>query len=524
MSNQVNAALMAVAQPNLYRHNAFRIAQLPVTVDVRDVLRRQQIVALSTQTGLAVPAGPGQALPLAETSDLTAFGNAMQTLHAPEQRLIEELFWFWPMEPGSEQPDEALDALRQGEVPRATSIWHRQQMVDGQGNIPLHNLAVLAHVTALDMEYASWDQSSLNGETAQCDVYWQEALHRWQILITEDGFWKHLEYRIVELDDPRLTPALAADMRTMLPLALLSINAQLALQAARQGKSKAVARQIGIMRNSGFDTTVVEEALRRAVAPIRQQIKALAAVAEEDTRADPRQGDAIAKRLAHQTQPLLHILDLLPTGDSTRDSMHDEVALAALGCLIPFGNRTEQWKTTHECVQELLKIAIGASARTRIKENIETVKNNLLHGTCWYCQERSSDTEAEIEKKLYGNVTRTPTFFGTQTHIQWETRTVSIPRCKSCQAVHKQREHWIIGGVLVSFLVGLALAIFFDTSLAACSFVVIGATIIGGLVGKIVSSLKMRNTPDLSFADEFPQMRALLQKGWVIGEKPPDVG
>src|SRR3712207_3919390 len=88
--------LLEAARPELYRTNAFRVSELPVDADGRQLAKRQQVIELASNTGMPVPPGPGRALPLAATPDPDALRDAMQRLRDPERRLVDEFFWFWP--------------------------------------------------------------------------------------------------------------------------------------------------------------------------------------------------------------------------------------------------------------------------------------------------------------------------------------------------------------------------------------------------------------------------------------------
>jgi hypothetical protein len=55
--------------------------------------------------------------------------TALQCLKVPEQRLLQEFFWFWPTaHQGGHDP--ALAAMNAGEITRAEKIWG--ELADGQ--------------------------------------------------------------------------------------------------------------------------------------------------------------------------------------------------------------------------------------------------------------------------------------------------------------------------------------------------------------------------------------------------------
>jgi HEAT repeat protein len=185
-----------------------------------------------------------------------------------------------------------------------------------------------------------------------------------------------------------------------LPLALLSINAQLAVRAAEQETLPEADRHLQLMRVAGFDQSALDEATRQAVEPTRARIKTLCKAAESEADADPIHADTVTQRLVEQTSPLLAVLDcLLPAGNSVRDGVHDEVALGALLCQIPFGNKTENWQVSLALLQLILPIAAGEAARSRIEKNLETVRSNAESGNDW-CGEGYYDLPEAVRAAL----------------------------------------------------------------------------------------------------------------------------
>jgi len=496
-----------------------------VDATARDLAKRQQIVEMTSKTGISVPPGPGRALPLEDSADSSAVREAMQRLRDPERRLVEEFFWFWPHQLGQSQNDEALAALAQGDVVAASEIWLRYEQYHSEANVSMHNLAVLSHTAALDFEHVALSELLSDRQKKQRDLYWQQAFNRWKVLLEYEGFWSRLTARIRDLDDPRLTTGTARRIRASLPLTLLLINARLAVHAAEQGGTAEVKRHLAIMQVvSGFEQRVIDEALRRAVAPIRERIKTLCKTTETEANADPAHADEVTRRLVAQTKPLLDVLDyLLPSGNPTRDSMHDEVAIRALQCQIAFGNKTNNWKISLELLELALRITVTESVRSRIKENRDIVKNNLEYGMCFFCKEFPGDDDAAVEVKMYGDVTRQPTFTGTR--IQWRTATLKVPRCARCKSAHGRVDSFSGTGAAIGFLVGLAgcAGVSLSADDAICGGLIVLAVVsaigygIGYLIGQ--RTLPSGVKPE-SAKNEFSSVRDLIRQGWEFGEKP----
>jgi hypothetical protein len=553
--------LCETVRPELYRLNAFRVAGLPVDATMRDISRHTEKLKMMGKLGTGAHRADGF-LSLDPAPDADAMREAMQRLRDPERRLVDEFFWFWPHDLGKSRNDGALAALARGDVQEAAEIWMEQEKAGSESGVSTHNLAVLAHAAALDLEHAARSGRLAAEKAGQRGLYWQQASHRWKRLLDQEGFWSRLASRIRELDDPRLTTGTARRIRASLPLALLSINAELAVRAAERGDNDEMRRQLELMERwehqapneqqvcpscgrSGnalrcdscgvrlVTRTFRNEALARAVAPIRERIKSLCATAEPEADARPEHADQVTRRLMDQTRPLLDVLDcVLPSDSSTRTAAHDEVALRALACEIPFANKSENWKVALELLELAIPLASSESARARLQENLKTVQGNLEYqeefGTCWFCKERPAERGAETEVKMHGNVTRTPTWQGT--HIQWRTSTISVPRCHSCKEAHEGMGTWVLAGGVTGLLIGMGacwvaanLASKADTDAAGIVSFLIGAglfTLIGYLCGLARFPKGIKHE---SAKNEFPAVKRKKAEGWEFGEKPSGV-
>ncbi|MDP2207469.1 MAG: hypothetical protein Q8K98_01675, partial [Bacteroidota bacterium] len=331
-------ALIESARPELYRMNAFRVTGLAVDATVRDISRQAERLRMMER--LSSVQGIMRALPLDPPPSQEAIREAMQRLRDPERRLVDEFFWFWPHQLGESKNDNALIALSNQDVKIAKDLWIKQENFQSEANVSMHNLAVLCHCIALDMEYLYHSKPASEEEKQILGQQWRETLKRWKVLLEHEGFWSRLAARIRELDDPRLTTGAARRMRTSLPLTILMINAQLALRAAERSDVNTTKRHLQLMNfweNNGVTNFVknkyvckncsgpvekqrnaqwwcssclknvqvveseaqsppflVKEALRRTLKPVFERIKTFCKMANEKYNADESKGGDIA--------------------------------------------------------------------------------------------------------------------------------------------------------------------------------------------------------------------------------------
>ncbi len=394
--NSLAELLTEAAQPNIYRINAFRILELTVDCGEMDISRRMRMIEISGKTGAPVPPGPGLALALETPPDNYAYLDAAQRLRAPEQRFIDEFFWFWPHDLGNGKSDEALAVLKQNDIEQAVEIWTNYANNYSVDNVSVHNMAVLSHASALDLETLSATQVLTESQLKKLDIYWRQTFKRWNNLLTQAGFWKRLGARVREFGDPRLDSATVQALHDSLPLGLLLVNARLAVQAAERGDEAGTARHLQTMQLADFGQEKTLDALVLALEPVRARIKTFCKTAETQTESDPVHSDEVASSLLEQCSQPLQVLDrLLPESAPARQATHDEVALRGLACVVAYGNRTEDWRGCVKIMDKIIPVASSPSTRSRLEENLKTQRSNAESGNDW-CGEGYYDLPEHI--------------------------------------------------------------------------------------------------------------------------------
>lgn len=374
----------------MFHVNAFRVLELPVSATERDVSRRVQQWEIrarlegGTSTGGVNGVG---ALPRQEPPDIHDVREAALRLRDPEKRFIDEFFWFWTANDGA---DEAalLDALRLSDIDAASRILSEQSKRRGEerDGITSHNLAVLFHCAALDVERSLLQQPPTEKQLQRLDYYWREAFAHWNKLLASENFWDRQMARIRELNDPRLTEEYVRSLRSSLPSLLLSVNAELALRAASKGLASECRRQREVvLQTSGFPAPIRTEALQRAVKPYWQQIIELSEKAKREALASPLAGLERARQLLAQVRQPLSVLDmLLPTDNNMRTEAHDEAADNVSQCALLYYQQTPNATATLNLLREALKLSVGPRLRARLYDVVAVLMktdlaNNLVH-------------------------------------------------------------------------------------------------------------------------------------------------
>lgn len=357
------ACLLESATPDLYRNNAFRILNVPVTASSGDSIKQQKRLAMMERLGERPAVRDRQYLPITPPPDEDTIRKASQRHRDPELRLMDELFWIWPRNHGTTQ-DEAMDLLAAGRIESAVACWTRWQCTEQDACLATHNLAVLHHAVALDMERLA--DRSPDGEGRR-DHYWKAAYQYWRVIVEHDEFWNRVAARARDLDDPRLTDNLVRRMRCTLPLALIHVGLRLAVQAATTGDVANAKRHLDYLRNSGLAASTVARVVEQQMQPFVEHIRTLSTQATDKGRAHPERALGIAQTLRTDAKLAASVLDLILTIDHPLcRSAYDMLSKAVLTCSRVYGEDTAHWT---ECLALLRSLRLNALSH-RLREDI----------------------------------------------------------------------------------------------------------------------------------------------------------
>jgi hypothetical protein len=358
--------LLELAGFGLFRLNAFRVLGLQAHATDSEIRKQGDKLKFMGQHGGSVHQLTVGPLPLDPPPLGEAVSDALQRLRDPEQRFIEEFFWFWP-QPGLGSKDAAIVALSNREIEAAIEIWIARARGSDDHGRSSHNLAVMFHALALDIEYARQTETISDRMEAIQHSYWQKGFSQWQALVADEDFWIRLESRVLDLNDPRLTTASVEQIRMGLPLVLLLINAQIVARASASGADGEARKYWSLRCEAGFSEAVVEEASARSARRIRDLISAICKTAERESEGNPEAAAECVRRMLQQTQPLLAGINLLLGSDGVEgDEVRDEVATAATNCLCLLSDDAAKSELARELLERTRPYAVSLSVRERM--------------------------------------------------------------------------------------------------------------------------------------------------------------
>jgi hypothetical protein len=366
--------MLELATPDLYRVNVFRVLGLPVDVSSGELVKQQKKMKMLEKLGADSHAQPA-VLPLDPPPNGDDIRKAGQRLRDPESRLVHELLWFWPAVHGRDSDgDSEIGLLRHGDLTGAHRQWTRLAEQGGRHwSVAAHNLAVLHHTIALDMERTLAEVEPPDPKAAaRLAKHWELAFKHWSAVVGDDAIWDQVTGRVRELDDPRLTTGVARRLRRTLPILLVSISVRLAIASARRGDANGARQHLA--RASGLDSCRVAAVLEREATPLVDQIKQICERIPERSQADPGHADELAQQLMSDTKPMLsHICTVLDQDHYLRQAAMDIVAETVLACARAFGKETGNW---HKC-SALLEQALSLAASDSLREQIQADKTTV---------------------------------------------------------------------------------------------------------------------------------------------------
>ena len=370
--------LLSAATPDLYRRNAFRITGLPVEATTRQVAKHAANLGQMAELGLEASHQAGL-FAIKPSPTLDEVREAVQRLKDPENRLIDELFWFWPCQAGSPLPDPGLEALASANGDTALKAWEAAAANPATAAAAAHNTALFRHLTAIDSETKAAPNAGAQNQQ-EVETPWRRCLAEWGRLVDNDGLWERVATHAKRIDDPRLKASFLRSMRATLPLALAKINAELALSHAESGRKALATMHVRLVRDADQGEPLLEKAAEIVLTPLVSRLRESIRRAKETTQENPDKGaDAVRHLFAHAKQ-LPDIFDIF-YGEQEHSAKEflDEAATTCIDSLVSYQKTTEDNRAFVDLLQAALPLADAVEVRQRIEKNIEIGKNNLAY-------------------------------------------------------------------------------------------------------------------------------------------------
>lgn len=359
----------------LYKKNIFRITGLPVDATTKEIARQAQKLQMQEEMGGEITdSKPAFALKINPTSE--EIRAALSKMKEPQQRLVDEFFWYWPEKFGESNRDPAIQSMMSGDAQGAIEIW-RQRQKEGS-DVAKHNMAVMFHMYAVDwsLYHVLYDiDVSMEDEIK---VYWRMAFDRWEDLVDSDDIRDILKERIRSISDEALTTGFVRRMLTNLPVALDMINAEAALKLAERNRMDWARFHVDFMNETHQGLDDVDSVAEMILAPAKARVELQLDAIDKQAKADPTKGAALTSQLLANCRPMLDLFDLFHGKEAhQRNDLFDRVAETALSSIISHQRATNDNDAFLTQLKEILNYVSSPVLRERIITNITIAKNNL---------------------------------------------------------------------------------------------------------------------------------------------------
>ena len=374
---------------------------------------------------------------------------AFRRIEDPQQRLVDEFFWFWPID---ERDDEALDALQEGKKTVAEKLWKKVEKSRDirRAVIAKHNVAVYYHFYAIDCEWQfienDMGEADSPDDHAKMCKYWDAALERWEDLADDEDFWDVVKERVAVINDKRLTTGFIRRMRDEFPVACDRINGDLAVEYAKlPGKHAETERHLRNMNESHQGLDDVDATLDAIFDPIEREVDLLTRESIRVRNATPHSALSAARTLLQNTEGIRKMADeMLGKDHSKRRKIFDKIASECNFCQVAYGTKTKQWEECLKFIEEVIPLACDEELIGVLNDNLKIVTQNFedykRDNYCWFCQKHPADPKLAVEIKMYGDVQIQTQMFSSQYRATWRNITVAVPRCRCCEDAKRKRD------------------------------------------------------------------------------------
>lgn len=368
-------SLIEASTLTLYKNNVFRITGLPVDATSKDISKQVQKLQMLAEMG-GNSAANRPAFSLAGTSTQEEIRAALSRMKEPENRLVDEFFWYWPEHFGNSKEDPAIQSMLRGDSEGAINLW-KQREKEGSATA-VHNLAIMYHMHAVDWtNFQLADRADLENAN-DIKSYWRKSFERWEKVVEPGPIWDTVKDRVIDIDDEALTTGFVRRLRIKLPQALDRVNAEAALAFGEKGEMEWAENHVNFMRETNQGQDDVEQTAALVLAPTRRRVQQHLANSLEQGRKSPERCPELASQVMDRCCPLMGIYDLFHGPEAhQRGELFDEVAETVNLLLVLNQKATGDNHTFVALLKRALEFATATLIREKITENISIGEGNL---------------------------------------------------------------------------------------------------------------------------------------------------
>ncbi|MEO9895988.1 MAG: hypothetical protein ABJD13_01840 [Paracoccaceae bacterium] len=406
--------------PDIYRKNAFRLLGLPTTAKLKQIKRRAALMVSQIESEETEALAEYVISHISPLPDEPEIREASHRLEAPQERMLDELFWF---REGVEANDLTSVGIRNQVVK-----WLEEEAAQDDRSIPAtQNLVVFYHIIALQIEAAITSDIPdtdplLKDYHAEADQIWRKVFLKWRKLDRTDEFNKWLKSRFEVVTRDRLKEDDFADLKNQLLLGPLS---QVLMMAFNYGRNERLGETDRLRRTAlkcGVSETILSETAASLLQPTADQLLNSIETAQTDIASDAEVAATKATELLDRSVPdLKAMIELVGSDHHFVASIGDALASAANRAQIEISDTLQDHKSSRDILLRGMPFA-------KSPELIPILEKNLAFLTCQFCKDAARDDE----KSFPFEISKITSFDPNSGEYFFDQGTVNVPRCASC--------------------------------------------------------------------------------------------
>lgn len=370
------------SDPHHFTNNSYRVLEMPVTASLKELIKRGQLIEVAQTTGADIPDGKMKILPIKDVLGDDDDNHAIRRLDSPDDRVLDILFWFWPIDTGKGGDDEPLKLLILGEVESAIDLWEKGVQEIKNPGICAHNLAVYYTISAIQLEGNTIKNDTYSMD--QIDAMWRLAGKYWESAHESEEVWSEYIKYISLVGDPRVTSGYNRKVRKYLPTIFTCVVGKIALNYAEAGLINNTQRLLKHIRSLSFLNEDIDQGLKIAASRIETRIRSFIKQEANKTNSDPHHTYAFAQTIINDHLPLLETLKLFVSETNSYTSIADLLAQAVFDSTREYLSKTEDWENGIETLEQACDIAISKVLKEKIQKDIDRGYEELATGDFYY--------------------------------------------------------------------------------------------------------------------------------------------
>ena len=363
-----------------FRNNPFNLLGLSVQAEHKDIRHRREDIEAALETGTPLEGFDKSKFLSSQPDDIrSAVADSFAKLEDPKERFIHSVFWFWPLNRGTD--DYLLKCAAGGSeegLNWAMRGWDRDKDFNGfQRRAARHNLA-LAHLFS-----ARKEEEETLGSTNVVDSFvvsyfvdiWNETAARWYEFTDDESLWSGLTRKIEALDDPRLLSSTVRHIRNALPEVFLRIHFQYAERHSDRNSILAN-HHMSFLKDSAKDGLVDVRGMfeDRYSEILSETDRRIAVWRRENLSVN---GFAASRNVLEYAEPKDRFVRMMfGDKDESRLKFCDIVAGFVHSAIVAYGNATRDYRPCVEILDRIIPFAPNPFAKQIIEEDRDVFRKN----------------------------------------------------------------------------------------------------------------------------------------------------